>query len=449
MFNRLCSLVVILLVAALTSCATVAGFTEAPIIRAKNEVAPALVHVRPVKEVFRAGERQEVLVTGSGFIISADGYVVTNEHVAGDSNFVTCYLYDQEEVSARVVGVDPSTDIAVLKLVTNRTDLPYVKLGDSARLEAGETVLALGSPHGLARSVSAGIVSVTDRYLESRGGMTSPYNNWIQTDAAINPGNSGGPLVNLQGEVIGINTRRLSSADNVGFAIPINLAKEVIGEIIDEGRVVRSSIGVEFQEMIQQREAADRRGVMIADVDPLSPAFQAQIRPGDILIEVNSEPVNARFEEDLPAVRKLIADIAVGQAVNLTILRDGQQLDVPITTIEAQRIDADEIELEEWGMTVSELTPEIIRQAQLPVARGVVVSGTLVGGIASNAGFQQNEIILEIDEEPVDDLADFQRQYEQRLETGQELILFRVKRGALTRFVLLKQRPEAAAPGVE
>ena len=435
--------------AAAAGCATVGGLTDPPIIRAKDRVAPAMVHVRPVKEVFRAGERQEVLVTGSGFIISPDGYVVTNEHVAGDSSVVTCYLYDQAEVNARVVGVDPATDIAVLKLVTDRTDLPYVTLGNSDRLEAGETVLALGSPHGLARSVSAGIVSVTDRYLEDRGGAISPYNNWIQTDAAINPGNSGGPLVNLRGEVIGINTRRLSLADNVGFAIPINLAKEVIGEIMNDGRVVRSSIGVEFQEMIEQRENADRRGVMIADVDPLSPAFEAQIQPGDILIEVNSEPVNARFEEDLPAVRKRIADLPVGAEIELTILRDGQEVDVPITTIEARRIDADEIELKEWGMTVSELTPELIRLAQLPVARGVVVSGTQVGGIASNAGLATNEIILDIDDEVVEDLADFQRQYEQRLETGQELVLLRVKRGALTRFVLLKQRPAAAMPEVE
>ena len=443
------SLAALAVLSAMAGCATVGGIADPPVIRAKNKVAPALVHVRPVKEVFRAGERQEVLVTGSGFIISADGYVVTNEHVAGDSSVVTCYLYDQAEVNARVVGVDPATDIAVLKLETDRKNLPYVKLGDSDRLEAGETVLALGSPHGLARSVSSGIVSVTDRYLEDRGGAISPYNNWIQTDAAINPGNSGGPLVNLQGDVIGINTRRLSIADNVGFAIPINLAKEVIGEIMEEGRVVRSSIGVEFQEMIQQREDVDRRGVMIADVDPLSPAFQAQIRPGDVLLEVNSEPVNARFEEDLPAVRKLIADIPVGQAVSLTILRNGETVDVPITTIEARRIDADEIELQEWGMTVSELTPELIRLAQLTVARGVVVSGTQVGGIASNAGLATNEIIVEIDDETVEDLADFQRQYEQRLETGQELILLKVKRGALTRFVLLKQRPEAAMPEAE
>ena len=254
-------------------CATTGVTSQNAVISGKNKVAPALIHVTPVKEVFRRGERKEVSVTGSGFIISADGYVVTNEHVAGKSDYVRCVLSDKDEVEAEVVGTDPYTDIAVLKLNTDRTDLPFVKLGNSSTLKVGQSVMAMGSPHGLARSVSLGIVSVTDRNMDNLGSTGAPYNNWIQTDAAINPGNSGGPLVNLKGEVIGINTRKLMGADNVGFAIPIDIAKQVIAEIIKNGHVTRSDIGITFQEMMRITEDSTRKGVVIASIDPLSPSI--------------------------------------------------------------------------------------------------------------------------------------------------------------------------------
>lgn len=266
-----------------SGCATLAPNQDAAVIRAKDKVAPSLVHIRPVKEVFTEGKREEVLVIGSGFIISPDGYVVTNEHVAGSSRVVNCVLYTKEEMEAEVVGVDRYTDIAVLKLKTDRRDLPSVKLGSSSSLRAGETVLALGSPHGLARSVSKGIVSVPDRYLSTPDFMDINYNNWIQTDAAINPGNSGGPLVNLRGEVVGINARRLGGAENVGFAIPIDVAKEVIQSIMKNGRMIRGWIGLSFQELSRKAGDVKQEGVVVADVEPLSPAAEVGIRPGDIL----------------------------------------------------------------------------------------------------------------------------------------------------------------------
>ncbi len=211
----------------LAGCVTMGGGAQSAVLRAKDKVAPALVHIRPVKEVFSRGERQEVSLIGSGFLISPDGYVVTNEHVAGQSEMVKCVLSDKTQVDAEVVGTDPYTDLAVLKLRVDR-QLPHVSFGSSAALEAGDMVLALGSPQGLARSVSLGIVSVTDRYLEDSRLRLAPYNNWIQTDAAINPGNSGGPLVNLRGEVVGVNARVLRGAENVGFAIPSDVAREVV-----------------------------------------------------------------------------------------------------------------------------------------------------------------------------------------------------------------------------
>jgi len=348
-------------------------------------------------------------------------------------------LSNKDEVDAEVVGTDAYTDIAVLKLLTDRTDLPYVTLGDSSALDAGQTVLALGSPHGLARSVSSGIVSVTDRYLESGGQSISPYNNWIQTDAAINPGNSGGPLVNIDGEVVGINTRRLSSADNVGFAIPIDIAKQVIEQIIDHGRVIRSTIGVQFQEISRRTADLDKRGVVISDIDPLSPAYRARLRPGDILLAVNDVPTNARFVEDLPDIRRRIADLPVGEEVRLTVQRGEQRTEAVLVTEERSQVVGEQLEFSEWGLSASELTPAVIRRAQLSSAKGVVISGAQVGGIAANARLSKGDIVLKIDDEGVENLSDFSSKYDKLVEQGNDLILFTVKRGALTRFVLLKQ----------
>lgn len=430
-----------------SGCATIGGSTQRAVIQAKDKVAPALVHVSPVKEVFRRGERKEVPVTGSGFIISSDGYVVTNEHVAGKSDYVRCVLFDKDEVEAVVVGTDPFTDIAVLKLNTDRNDLPFVKLGSSGIMVSGETVLAMGSPHGLSRSVSMGIVSVTDRNLESMGSSGAPYNNWIQTDAAINPGNSGGPLVNIRGEVIGINTRKLTGADNVGFAIPMDIARQVIEEIIATGKVTRSTMGVSFQEMTRITDDPSRSGVVISDVDPLLPAYKARIRPGDILLAIDGVVTNARFTEDLPAVRKMVADVPVGEEIQLTIQRQDQVVDIPITTVELSQKVGRQIEFEEWGFTASDLTDQLIRRAQLPSRDGIYVSGIRAGEIAAAAGLLQGDIILKIDDDHVTDLAAFNAIYDTLVESHKKLVLLTVKRGALTMFRLIKQDPQQQTAG--
>ncbi len=432
-----------------TGCITTGTATESAVIRAKEKVAQAIVHVRPVKQVFREGERQEFSVIGSGFIISSDGYVVTNEHVAGQSNNVRCVLFDKDEVDAEVVGVDPFTDIAVLKLKTTRKDLPVVEMGSSAKLQAGQTVLALGSPHGLSRSVSLGIVSVTDRNLEDLSSERAPFNNWIQTDAAINPGNSGGPLVNLKGQVVGINTRKLQGADNVGFAIPIDIAREVIDGLIANGKMTRSSIGTMLQEMTSYTDDPKQEGVLIGDVDPLSPAFQANVRPGDILLSVDGVPTNARFTEDLPAIRKLIADKPVGSEVALNLLRDGQTIEVSVPTEEKSAREGDEIEIKEWGCTVSALTPDVIRGAQLRSRQGVLASGVQVGSVAYAGGLRQGDIILMVDGEAIDDLDEFEKIYKAKLEPVVPRILLNVKSGALSRFVLLKQGPGTVPPAAD
>ncbi len=430
----------------MAGCTTIPyGGVQEKVLSAKNAVEPALVHIRPVKEVFAQGQRHEVLAVGSGFILSPDGYVVTNEHVAGESSQVLCVLSDNTEMEAKVVGTDPETDIAVLKLEATR-ELPSVKLGKSSTLESGRMVLAMGSPHGLARSVSLGIVSVTNRYLGDPGETVGQYNNWIQTDAAINRGNSGGPLVNLDGEVIGINTLTLIGAENVGFAIPMDSAREVIDAIIKDGRVRRSSLGLRFQEMKAKTDDASIHGVVIADVAPLSSAQEANIRPGDVLTAVNGQAVNARFEEDLPAIRKTIADLPINETVKLTLLRGEEQLVIEAMTEEQLSAKGTQAEFLEWGFTVAELTPELARRAQLAGKTGVLVSGCLPGGIAAASGLTPGDIVLEVDKEAVTSLSHFSRTYTACIEQEKPLVMFFVQRGALTRYVLInnKGRGEAA-----
>ncbi len=443
-------LIPLLAVTLITGCATLGGGSQSMVIRAKDKVVPALVHVRPVKEVYTSGTREEVAVLGSGFLITGDGYVVTNEHVAGEARQVRCVLYNQDEVDAEVTGIDPYTDIAVLKLKTDRTNLPHVKLGDSSKIKQGQTVLAMGSPHGLSRSVSEGIISVTDRYLPDTGDdKVSPFNTWIQTDAAINQGNSGGPLVNTNGEVIGINARMLANAQNVGFAIPINVAREVIEQIIKNGRVSRSWIGETLQPMTAKTNDPNQKGVVIADLDPASPGYEAGLHPGDILLALNGKPLNARFEEDLPAVRKAIADMPVGAEVTLTVSRNGETKDVAVTTIERSQLRGQQAEFKEWAFTGVDLTPILARQAQLPLGRGVLVTGTQVGGIADSAHLDTNDIILRVDGTDVAGVDGLKNILKPIIESGKRLVMLEVKRGALTRFVLVKQEsePQAQAAG--
>ncbi|MCL4693212.1 MAG: trypsin-like peptidase domain-containing protein, partial [Candidatus Hydrogenedentes bacterium] len=420
-------------------CATTSTGMQGAVIRAKDKVAPALVHIRPVKEVFQGGRREEVSVVGSGFIVSPDGYVVTNEHVAGESTLVRCVLWNKEEVDAEVVGTDRYTDLAVLKLVMDRKNLPTVDFTRSPRVEPGQIVLALGSPHGLSRSVSMGIISVTDRYLSDQEEMVSPYNTWIQTDAAINPGNSGGPLVNLKGEVVGVNARRLGGADNVGFAIPASTARMVIDEIIQHGRVQRGWLGLTLQETTSRTDDPGQQGAVVADVDPLSPGSDAGIKPGDVLLSVDGKETNARFVEDLPKVRQLIAELPIGESVTAVIARGNEEISIPVTTAERSDLKGEEVEFASWGFTATELTPAIIRRAQLASSEGVFISGTQVGGIAAESGLNQGDIVLALDDTPIANLTQFKELYNQRVESGQRLVLLNVKRGALTRFVLIKQ----------
>ncbi|MFQ6009119.1 MAG: S1C family serine protease [Candidatus Zixiibacteriota bacterium] len=272
----------ILLMTATAAAGIPLSVAQDEIYLARDKVLPALVHIQPVIKNYNTGELEKMEVVGSGVIFHPEGYVVTNYHVAGKAERILCTLYDKELVEAEFVGGDPLTDIAVVKLnlAAYRGTIHVAEFGNSDSLQVGQYVLAMGSPLALSRSVSAGVVSTKDRYFSPNvrlpsGERTGKYNLWIQTDAAINPGNSGGPLVDLSGRVIGINSRATLFANNLGFAIPINVVKKVTQAILTEGKVTRSWIGLHCQALQELEDyfgTSQNTGVLISSIDPGSPA---------------------------------------------------------------------------------------------------------------------------------------------------------------------------------
>ncbi|MFO0972847.1 MAG: trypsin-like peptidase domain-containing protein [Phycisphaerae bacterium] len=328
---------------------------------ARDRVFPAVVRIDVHTRTYAEGEKEIVRGTGSGVIIDAAGHILTNYHVAGRAERLIVTLVNKERVRARLIGADHWTDLAVI-----RVDLDEVKhkhatltpaaLGDSARVVVGEPVLAIGTPFGLSRTMSAGIITNNERYFSGEtidGYETGEFNNWLQTDAAINPGNSGGPLVNLRGEVIGINTRVVELAEGLGFAVPIDVAKDVVRRILADQHVARGYCGLRFREL-QDLEThfglEANRGVLIESVDPRSPAEAADVRPEDVLIAVDGVEVSARFPEELPAVRRMLADRPVGSEVALRIKRGDTLIDAraKTTPLESEMAE-DEREFERQG----------------------------------------------------------------------------------------------------
>jgi serine protease Do len=418
------------------------------IFRARDKVLPALVHIEPILEVFRSGRQRKQAVTGSGFIISADGYVVTNNHVVQRAKKVTCTLYNRQEVEAEVVGNDPLSDLAVLKIDPSsiKGKLPVATLGDSALLEVGEFVLAMGSPLGLARSVSLGVVSSLNRYFPegqlSSGVPTGRYNTWIQTDAAINPGNSGGPLVNLQGEVVGVNARAITIVgENLGFAIPINLTREVVRELIDQGDISRSWIGISWQELqplARYLGVSADQGAVVANVASGSPGEEAGLIPGDVVMAFDDEPVHAKFLDDLPALEKVVADMHVDREVNVLFLRDGKAQVTRLRTRKQPEIEASEAECREWGFTVQQITAEISRNMKLAGVKGVLISGVRSESFAADAGLRVGDVLQQIEAVAVEQIAGFRSLCEKHNKEHTEKLLAQVRRGRVVAYHVLK-----------
>ncbi|MCA9435022.1 MAG: trypsin-like peptidase domain-containing protein, partial [Candidatus Omnitrophica bacterium] len=386
------------------------------IYQARDKVFPALVHVQPISEVFQRGKKTKQTAVGSGVIVSQDGYVITNYHVAGKAVNALCTLENKERIPATLVGGDPLTDLAVLKLdlTDYKGPLNWAEIGDSNALVPGQFVLAMGSPLALSRSVSQGIVGCPDRVLDSEltlddGEKTGHYNVWIQTTAAINPGNSGGPLVSLDGKVIGINTRTIMGADGLGFAIPSNVVKEVYRQIIDNGSVQRSWIGVELQpieELAMLVGNPELNGVLVSNVEQGSPAKSAGILPGDLILSINDQPVQAKFEEEIPAVLQTISDFPIGSTLELEIARLGQTQEISLVTKEMGKTTGEEKEFKDWGISAQRLTLGRLLDLNRTSREGVLVSS--VSGVTTreSTDLVKGDIILAVNGQDVNDMED-------------------------------------------
>lgn len=376
----------------------------------------------------RMPKEQKRRSLGSGFIISPEGYILTNNHVVEKADEVTVTLLDKEEFKAKVVGTDPKTDIALIKIDAKKK-LTYVELGDSDKLDVGEWVLAIGNPFGLGHTVTAGIVSAKGRIIGS-----GPYDDFIQTDASINPGNSGGPLFNLKGEVVGINTAIVQGGQGIGFATPIRLAKSVLGQLKEKGKVTRGWLGVYIQRLTP--EAAEnlgisgRQGALVSDVTSGSPAEKAGIRSGDVIVAFNGKEI--RDEHDLP---QAVASMTPGKTVDVRLLRDGKEMAIAVTIAEMEGEPAKPAGGHELsknlGLTVQDITPEIAQRFEIENTKGVVVTGVEDGSPAEDAGFNEGDIIRVIlrqnKRNPVTNAAEFAKLVMKF--QSDKTILFLVERG--------------------
>jgi serine protease Do len=386
---------------------------------------------------------------GSGFVVSADGYIATNAHVVQRASKVKVRLADKREYDARMVGMDLKTDVALIKIDNPKAPLTPITFGDSSALEVGDWVMAIGSPFGLEQTVTVGVVSAKERVLG-----TGPYDDFIQTDAAINPGNSGGPLVDADGRVVGINaaiSSRSGGNDGIGFAIPIHLAKGVLDQLRDHGTVERGWLGVAVQgvtpDLAETFGLPDPVGALVANVAKNGPAARAGIRRGDIIVAFNS--VKIAESHQLPA---LVADAPVGRGAALTVLRDGKRLDLeavierlpdetsaPGDEPESPREGGPAIAsraLESFGLRIADLTPDLARRGRLPVDRGVVVTEVAPESPAAQAGIRPWDLVREVNRTPVASVEEVQAAL---AEPDRPDVLLLVQRGTSTAFHVLKR----------
>jgi serine protease Do len=384
--------------------------------------------------------------SGSGVIISPEGYILTNNHVAGEADKITVKLADGREFRAKRIGTDSETDLAVIKI--EASDLPFAKLGNSDNLEQGEWVLALGSPFGLQQTMTAGIVSATGRDLQVGG----PYTHFIQTDASINPGNSGGPLINMRGEVVGINTLIYSQTGysvGVGFAIPSNLASPVYAQLIKSGKVIRGYLGVSVGAVTPAvaRSVGYRGsdGALIADVRETSaPAARAGLQSGDVIVEFDGKPIKSPSE-----LTQMVADTPVGKSVRVKYVRDGRVNTATMTLAErpsqdrANRDqdegdvddDRDRPEAAKLGMSFQSVGPSVVNRLRLKIPNGAIIQAVEPGSPAAEAGLQPGDVIHRVADTTVTNAQELSTALN-RLQNEKEIALKIERRGQLT-FVTL------------
>jgi serine protease Do len=394
---------------------------------------------------------QRATSLGSGVVVSPDGYILTNNHVVEGANDVKVSFYDKEEYPAKVIGTDKYTDVAVLKIdKRNLTALPFA---DSGRAEVGDVVLAIGEPFGLGQTVTMGIISA-----KGRAGLgIERYEDFIQTDAAINRGNAGGALIDTKGELVGINTAILSGEtggnQGIGFAIPANLARNIMNQILKSGKVTRGFMGILPQELTPDMAKAfnmpNTHGVAIAQVEPNSPAQHAGLQVGDVITAVNGDPI-----QDVNSFRLQVAGFAPGTVVHLKVARNGQNLEIPVTlgdatpALEAEngRGGAQEGNIPERGekgalrgVSVQTLTSDLRQELQLPESTtGVAITNVDDDSPAAQAGLQQGDVIVQVNHRAVNNVADFNRAVREGANRDSTLLL--VKRGEGTQFVVVPNK---------
>jgi serine protease Do len=394
----------------------------------------------PFEEFF--GRRQRTVPSlGTGFVISEDGYIVTNNHVVADVDTIKVAFNDGFELEAEIVGRDPKTDIALIR-VDSTDRLAALPLGDSDGVRPGDWVVAIGNPFGLEHTVTAGIVSAKGRNIGQ-----GPYDDFIQTDAAINPGNSGGPLLNLRGEVIGINTAINPRANTIGFAVPINMAKDVLPQLRASGHVTRGWLGVLIQkitpELAESFGLEDDKGALVSRVDPSGPASEAGLERGDVIIEFDGETIDS-----MEALPRKVAATPVGKKVDVVVLRDGKRKKVAVRIGELQEPElaeagpsgGEETGTARFGIGAQDITPQIAQQLGLDEDDGgVVITQVEPGSAAEEARLKRGDVILEVDREEVKSVAELKKQ----LADADEGVLLLIRRGDSTLFVAMKEREDS------
>ncbi len=392
----------------------------APLIRAVRET------VVNISALNGSGEARRSL--GSGFVITSDGLVMTNNHVVEKAAQITVKLADSREFPARVVGKDPSTDLALLQLEGTRGELPATFLGDSDKLQVGDWVVAIGNPFGLDHSVSHGMISAKERVIG-----VGVFDDFIQTDALINPGNSGGPLFNMRGEVVGVNTAIISQGQGIGFAVPSNMVKDLLPNLRNNGRLARGWLGVNIYE---QEVGSDSRGAVVKNVFKGSPAAAAGLREGDLVTAVNGRSIDSYLQ-----LLRRVAILAPGSEARLTVKRGSgsQELVVKLAerpAPEALRALATGVGGEPLGLVLRELNEQVGQSLGLEPFSGVLVAGVLPGSPAEQAGLKAGDLITEVNRRPVQDVRGFRSALER---AGTERsALVRYQRGEDTRYVAIK-----------
>ncbi|MHB8121068.1 MAG: DegQ family serine endoprotease [Desulfuromonadaceae bacterium] len=365
---------------------------------------------------------------GSGFIIEG-GYILTNNHVIAGADEIKVKLADNREFKAEIKGADERLDLALLKIDAKEI-LPTAQLGDSDAIQIGEWVMAIGNPFGLAETVTAGIISAKGRVIGS-----GPYDDYIQTDASINPGNSGGPLFNSRGEVIGINTAIVSGGQGIGFAIPVNLAKSIIPQLREKGKVTRGWLGVSIQpvtaELATSFGLGSEKGALISEILPGGPAEKAGLKSGDIILEFDGTKI-----QEVNELPRLVAATTVGKKVAMTIMRNGKEEKVTAvieSLKESAATEEGEATQDRLGLTVKELDKNLAERFQLKESSGVVVTDLKPDGAAQDAGIAAGDIIKEIDGTPITSLTDYDKTVAAHKQ-GQ-IIRFLLKRGDRSLYV--------------